>query len=107
MHINLVVTPTMAVHPVAVNAASLAIVVTRWKGSDPSFLVQVDKVSIYKGHNFCIGIVLTRPLILTFPLPGAIGSPHFGSPSLSLAVESESIVEVLVALHNWKPNPPA
>ena len=37
--VTLVGTPTVAVHPVAVNIASLAIVVTLQKGSDASNLV--------------------------------------------------------------------
>ena len=34
----------MTARPVVVNIASLAFVVTRWKGSDASFLVQVGKI---------------------------------------------------------------
>ena len=39
MHVTLVGTTIMAVHPVAVNVASLAIVVTLRKGKDASILV--------------------------------------------------------------------
>ena len=57
MHVTLVDTATVAVHPVAVNVASLAIVMMWLNGSNASFLVQVDKVSTYECYNISIGIV--------------------------------------------------
>ena len=36
--------PTVSVHPVPVDIAPLAIVATRWKGSDASSIVQLSKV---------------------------------------------------------------
>ena len=41
---NFVRRATVTARPVVVNIASLAFVVTRWKGSDASFLVQVGKI---------------------------------------------------------------
>ena len=89
----------------AVNVASLVIVVTRRKGSDASFLVQAGKVSTYECHNFGICVVLLRPSIIFFPVPGATGSRSFGSLSLSLQA-CQSLMEVFVGHQNEKLNPP-
>ena len=48
--------PTVTVHPVAVNVTLLAIVVTLWKASDASFLVQVSKIRANEIHNFGMSV---------------------------------------------------
>ena len=57
MHATLVGIPIVAVHPVAVNVAYLAIVVTRRKGCYASFLVKLDKLRTYERHNFGICVI--------------------------------------------------
>ena len=85
-HVTLVGTPTVAARPIAVNAASLAVAAMLRKGSDASLLLQwqVGKVRTHQCRNFGNGVVRTRPSIVFCLLPGAIGSPRFGRPRLSL-----------------------
>ena len=47
----------MTVHPVAVNVTLLAIVVTLWRASDASFLVQVSKIRANEIHNFGMSVL--------------------------------------------------
>ena len=68
--------PTVPVHPVPVDVAPLAIVVTRGEGGDAITLVQLSKVCAYKRCNFRIrvGVIGTRPPIVFLPFPCAIWS---------------------------------
>ena len=86
MYVTRVCAPTVAVHLVAVYVTCLAIVVTWWKGSDASFLVQVGKVRTYECHNFGVGVVRMRQPIVFFPLPGAIWSLALATRACPLAV---------------------
>ena len=108
MHVTLVGTPTVAVHPVAVNVPSLAIVVTWRKGSESSFLVQVGKVRRTARMKATISASVLSERghrLYSFQCLVRLGPLALAARAFPLAVTDEDVCwssEIL----NWKPNPP-